>query len=170
MTVRRDRLLPPFKTPIVNGDGSCNLTWYKFFEDMHNVMGGDGRAEIDVSALPNPLTTTIESVTGLDLTASDVGTDVTIDIAAGSRTVGNRMISVNAGSITGLAYTTLYYVYYRDPNREGGAVNFLATTDASVPTSDTANVPVGNMTTPAASAPPIIVPSLNGIVLREILP
>jgi|GEM_PF-6512459 len=170
MTVCRDRLLPPFKTPIINADGSCHLTWYKFFEDMHNVMGGDGRAEIDVSALPNPLTTTIESVSGLDLTASDAGSDVTIDIAAGSRTVGSRTITIEAGSVTGLTYSTLYYVYYRDPNRAGGAVNYLATTDASLPTADTANVPVGNLTTPAASAPPIIVRPLDGIVLREILP
>lgn len=102
---------------------------------------------------------------GTVLTASDAGTNATITIAAHTRVYGDiSNISVNGGSVTALAYSTLYYVYYNDPTRVGGAVTYSATTNANtaLPTAAAGRHYVGSVTTPASgggstsggSAPP----------------
>lgn len=63
------------------------------------------------------------------LSATDAGSNATISIAAHDRIYGDgTVVSINAGSITALAYSTTYAVYYDDTARTGGSKTFVATT------------------------------------------
>jgi hypothetical protein len=89
------------------------------------------------------------------LSALDAGANTTINIAAHNRIYGNgSSVAVSAGSVTGLAYSTTYWVVYSDPSRTGGAVVYSTVTNeaAAAQTGDTHVV--GKITTPAAAAPP----------------
>lgn len=93
------------------------------------------------------------------ITASDAGTDATIAIGAHTRkypqTDGSTVnVSVNAGNMTGLAYSTQYFVYYDDPTRAGGAVTYVATTNSSTAAQVGSRHLVGAVTTPAALGAP----------------
>lgn len=86
------------------------------------------------------------------LTATSGAATATISIAANNRVYGDgTSVPVNSGSIAGLAVSTLYYIYYSDPSRTGGAVTYMASTNSN----DAAQVgdihTVGSITTPAAS-------------------
>ena len=108
-------------------------------------------------------TITASGTSGLTLTATDAGTDATVNISAHTRIYGDgSSVSVSAGSITGLAYSTDYWVFYDDPTRAGGAVTYQHSTDPAdaVQTGDKHSV--GAVTTPAAAAP-----DNNG---KEVLP
>jgi hypothetical protein len=61
------------------------------------------------------------------LTSQDNGSTAKITIASHTRQYGFGLLSLNAGSITGLAFGTKYYVYYDDPTYSGGAVTYQAT-------------------------------------------
>lgn len=91
---------------------------------------------------------------GSPLSASDAGSDVTISIAAHSRVYADRTVAISAGSLTGQAYATAdVMIYYDDIGRDGGAVTFVATTDATL-AYNTPDYPgrhfVGYITTPAS--------------------
>lgn len=89
------------------------------------------------------------------LSASDAGSDATISIAAHSRIYGGgASVAVDAGSVTGLAYSTTYWVYYDDPARAGGAVVYQVTTSETVAAQTGDRHVVGAARTPAALAPP----------------
>jgi hypothetical protein len=63
------------------------------------------------------------------LTASDAGTDATITIASHTRLYGDATsLSVTGGSITGLAYSTIYGVYYDDTTTANTTPTYHATT------------------------------------------
>lgn len=87
------------------------------------------------------------------LSASDAGSSATITIAAHTRKYTDvTSKSVNGGSITGLAYSTTYTVYYDQTGRTGGSVTYHATTD---PNTGLANAAAGRhfcgkITTPAS--------------------
>lgn len=94
-------------------------------------------------------------VTGLTLSGSDAGTSAAISISAHTRVYGDgTSVSVNSGNLTGLAYSTQYYIYYVQPSRAGGAVAYASTTlqATAAQTGDTHLV--GSVTTPAAAAAP----------------
>ena len=108
-------------------------------------------------------TITASGTSDLTLTATDAGTDATVNISAHTRIYGDgSSVSVSAGSITGLAYSTDYWVFYDDPTRAGGSVTYQHSTDPAdaVQTGDRHSV--GAVTTPAAAAP-----DNNG---KEVLP
>ena len=70
------------------------------------------------------------SIPTLVLTATDVGASVTIAIAAHVRQYADATnVPVSAGSITGLAYSTKYAVYYDDETRQDPGPTFHATTN-----------------------------------------
>lgn len=93
-------------------------------------------------------------VTGATITATDAGADATITISAHTRVYGDgTTVSVNGGSITGRAYSTLYYIYYDQASRAGGAVTYLSTTSESTAAQTGDRHLVGVVTTPAAAAP-----------------
>jgi hypothetical protein len=88
------------------------------------------------------------------LTATDAGSNVTINIASFiMRTSSKGDISVNSGSITALSYSTLYYIYYDDATLVGGAVTYNATVSKTVGIQGGGRFFVGSIVTPAATAP-----------------
>jgi hypothetical protein len=96
-------------------------------------------------------------VEGITVTATDAGANATITISAHDRIYiydPPTPIAVFGGSITGLAYSTLYYVYYDQPSRAGGSVTYQTT----INNTDVAQInnrhSVAQVTTPAAAAPP----------------
>jgi hypothetical protein len=104
----------------------------------------------NVSAISNSY------VTGVTITATDVGTNVTLTISAHTRVYGDgTSVAVSAGSITGLPYSTLEYVYYDDAARVGGPVVYLATTSSATAAQAGIRHTVGSATTPAALGAPI---------------
>lgn len=99
--------------------------------------------------------------TGLTITATDVGASVTVTISAHTRVYpqaggSNVSVSVNGGSLTGLAYSTDYWIYYDDPTHAGGAVTYVATTSDTTAAQIGDRHAVGGVSTPAAAAAPVI--------------
>lgn len=60
------------------------------------------------------------------LTSQDAGGSTTINIGSFSMQVAGTLIDVNAGSISGLLFNQLYYIYYQDNSFLGNSVTFLA--------------------------------------------
>lgn len=84
------------------------------------------------------------------LSATDAGSDATIDVAAHTQFIGDATgVSYNAGSITGLAFSTQFYVFTDDPTFAGGAVTYQATTDVTDLGKDNGRYYVAVVTTPA---------------------
>ncbi|AQQ67494.1 hypothetical protein Mag101_07455 [Microbulbifer agarilyticus] len=83
------------------------------------------------------------------LSASDAGSTTTISVAAHTVTYGFGTVSYNSGSITGLNFSTTYYVYCDDPGYVGGAITYLASTDKLAPVAGTHRRYVGRVVTPA---------------------
>lgn len=94
-------------------------------------------------------------VTGATITASDAGTDATVTISGHTRVYGDgATVSVTGGSVTGLSYSTFYYVYYDQPSRAGGSVTYQVTTSAASAAQTGNRHLVGSVTTPAAAGAP----------------
>lgn len=88
------------------------------------------QADATAAALNLARITSYTSPTNV-LTAADVGATATISIAAHTRVyAGATDISILAASITGLAFSTGYFVYYDDPTLSDTTPNFVATTSA----------------------------------------
>lgn len=97
---------------------------------------------------------TNSGVTPNPLTATDAGASATITIAGHTRVYGDgASVAVTGGSLTGRVYSTLYYVYYDQPSRVGGAVTYASTTSAATAAQTGDRHLVGSVTTPAAAAP-----------------
>ncbi len=119
-----------------------------------------------VAALTN------SGVSGLTITATDVGPSVTLTISAHTRIYGDGSTVSIAGpdtSVTGLAYSTLYYVYYDDPTRADTTPTYVATTSESTAAQVGDRHLIGSVTTPAAAAPPedgdyVRPPGVGGII------
>jgi len=85
--------------------------------------------------------------------ASDAGTSATITIAAHIRQYGdNTQVSVSGGSITGLAYSTTYAVYYDDTSASTTTPSYQATTSLNTaqPNYAAGRHYVDQVTTPAS--------------------
>lgn len=94
---------------------------------------------------------------GTILSATDAGSDATITVAAHTRGYSDTSnVSVSTGSLTGLAYSTLYYVYYDQTSKAGGSVTFHAVTNANTAMAGRAAGRhfCGSITTPAAAGAP----------------
>lgn len=92
---------------------------------------------------------------GATLTATDAGANVTVAVSAHDRIYADgTTAAVNAGNVTALAYSTLYFIYYDDAARTGGAVTFAATTSEITAAQTGDRHLIGSVTTPAAAAPP----------------
>ena len=93
---------------------------------------------------------------GLTITANDVGSDAAIDISSHTRVYGDGTnVSVNSGSLSGLAYNTTYYVYYDDPSFAGGSVTYQVTTSQMTASQTGSRHLVGGVVTPAAGGVPV---------------
>jgi hypothetical protein len=93
------------------------------------------------------------------LSASDNGSSAKINIASHTRQYGFGVLSLNAGSITGLSFNTKYYVYYDDATYTGGAVTYNATTALQTIAAGNDRIFVSSITTPSngggTTQPPI---------------
>lgn len=94
-------------------------------------------------------------VSGLTMTATDAGANATITISAHTRIYGDgTSVAVSGGTVTGLAYSTGFFVYYDQASRAGGAVTYQATTSAATAAQTGDRHSLGAVTTPAAAGPP----------------
>lgn len=86
------------------------------------------RESARLSSYPNP---------GSVITAADVGTDVTITIASHTRvypvqgSIDVADVAISAGTITGKAFSTRYYIYYDDTTLANPTPTFVATTNSA---------------------------------------
>ena len=82
------------------------------------------------------------------LTATDAGASATVNIAAFTMRVSGTDLSINSGSITGLSFETVYFIYYEDWQFDGGTVSYDATTTRENALNGPARFFVGSITTP----------------------
>lgn len=95
-------------------------------------------------------------VTGLTMTATDAGANATVTISAHTRIYGDgTSVAVSGGSVTGLAYSTGYYIYYDQASRAGGAVTYQTTTSAATAAQTGDRHSLGAVTTPAGGGGPV---------------
>jgi hypothetical protein len=97
-------------------------------------------------------------VSGLTITATDAGSDVTISVSAHTRHYPQpdgttRDVSVNAGSVLAQPYSTNLWIYYDQASRAGGAVTYAAATAPVAQVGDRHSV--GGVATPAALGAPV---------------
>jgi hypothetical protein len=116
-------------------------------------------AQDTADAITNESALSGSYVSGVTLAASDAGANATITISAHTRHYPQPDgttddVAVNGGSVTALAYDTLYYVYYDDAARAGGAVTYAATTTEATAAQLGDRHTVGAIRTPLAAAPP----------------
>jgi hypothetical protein len=97
------------------------------------------------------------NVTGCTISATDAGASATITISAHTRNYADgTSVAVAGGSVTGLAYSSHYYLFYDQASLAGGAVAYQATTVGTdaLTTASTGAHPnrhlVGDTPTPAA--------------------
>lgn len=127
--------------------------------DSADAAAGGAQDAAEATAAASALATS--GVTGLTMEALDAGADARIDISAHTRVYGDgSTVAVSAGAIATLAYDTIYYVFYHDAGRAGGAVTYQASTNSAdaAQTGDTHSL--GTVKTPlAAGAPTPAIPN-----------
>lgn len=92
-------------------------------------------------------------VSGLTLSASDAGSAASITIPGHTRFYDDATsLAITGGTLTALAYSTEYHIYYDDPTRSDAAPVFHASTSATTaaPNRAAGRHYVGSITTPAA--------------------
>lgn len=132
----------------------------------------DGRAQ-DQRFLQTSAVLGASSIQDVDpLTAVAGASTATINIASHNVQADFGSLSYNDGAIVGLNNNTSYYVYADDPDLEGGAVSYLATTTRTLPVADKGRYFVGSITTPevANSANITAATSANPIALSTDIP
>lgn len=94
-------------------------------------------------------------VTGATITATDAGANVSVSVSSHTRVYGDgSTLAISGATLTGLAYSTLYYLYYIDATRADTTPTIQATTSqvTAAQTGDTHLI--GSVTTPAAAGAP----------------
>lgn len=92
------------------------------------------------------------------ISAFDAGSDCTATVPDHLRIYPDKTVAVTGGDITGLAYGTLYLIYYDDDARSGGTVTLAVTTnveEARVSATYPDRHYVGAITTPAVGGGPV---------------
>lgn len=99
---------------------------------------------------------TNSGTTGLTITATDAGADVTIAVSAHTRIYGDGSTLAIAGpvTLTGRAYSTTYFIYYDDPTRADTTPSYQTTASETTAAQTGDRHLVGMVVTPAAAAPP----------------
>ncbi|WP_444911044.1 hypothetical protein [Microbulbifer sp. PAAF003] len=83
------------------------------------------------------------------LSGSDNGSSAKITISAHTVQYAGFTVSYNSGSITGLNFSTTYYVYVNDADYTGGGVTYYATTEIWQLAAGIGRRAIGTITTPA---------------------
>lgn len=94
----------------------------------------------------------VSSVQSIDPLTAVAGAS-TADITVSAHTLHTDFgdISYNSGSILGLALNTRYYVYVDDPNNQGGAVTYIASTSRPNIPANSGRYFVGTIVTPVSA-------------------
>ena len=118
---------------------------------------GPAGTATDTRLLPISKTGNIGSaISPSPLSASDAGTDATITISAFTPQFDFGTLSVSGASITGLAYSTTFFVYLTDFSyTDGSYTAALATTSLLTLASNPGYFYIGTALTPAPGGPPI---------------
>lgn len=94
---------------------------------------------------------------GCLIVGSDTGAAARVSVNAHTRYYGDATsAAVNSGNVSSLLYDTVYFMYYDDAARTGGAVTYAVTTNENLATPTTSNPNrhyVGSCRTPVASDP-----------------
>lgn len=116
-------------------------------------IGSDGTAT-NTKLLPVSKTANLGCVINpLPLSAADVGSDATVTISAFTAHFDFGNLSVSGASITGLAFSTFYYIYLTDFSyTDGSYTAALATTSGTTLVNSSDNFYIGSITTPANGA------------------
>ena len=102
----------------------------------------------DQEYMPNLVSAGVGTTLNINpLSSTDNGSSAKITIASHTRQYGFGLLSLNAGSITGLSFNTKYYVYYDDINYQGGAVTYIATTSLQTLAAGNNRIYVSSITT-----------------------
>jgi hypothetical protein len=84
------------------------------------------------------------------LSATDAGATATVSVAAFTQRIqGFGDKSINSGSVTGLSFSTPYFIYYDDLTFDGGAVTYAAATTKETAINGAGRFFVGSILTPA---------------------
>ncbi len=136
--------------------------------DVLSLIGDDGRA-VDQSFLPTVNWGNVSSVQSIDPISASAGVS-TSDITVSAHTLHTDFgdIAYNPGAITGLSLNTRYFIYADDPNYEGGAVTYIASTSKPNVPANSGRYFVGTIVTPVAANSSVIdnATSTNPIVFR----
>ncbi len=137
-----------------DGPGKPGLEPHYNYVEFFNRLIGSIEGELNQI---NSLIAAISWPYGLTIHGVADGATAKITRSAHTRVSLSTAVAVDGGEVTGLAYATLYYVFYDDPSRAGGAVTYDATTvqlDAFASTDNPYRLFVGSVTTPATSGDP----------------
>ena len=88
------------------------------------------------------------------LTATDAGASATVNVAGFDlRVSGQADVAYSAGSISSLAFNTLYFIYCDDPTLRGGTQTYNATVTKEEALNGVGRIFLGSIRTPVAAAP-----------------
>ncbi|WP_406828112.1 hypothetical protein [Microbulbifer sp. ARAS458-1] len=107
-----------------------------------------GRA-IDQRTIPQINSSAQSGTSQSALSAIDNGSTAKIDISAHSVQYGFGSVSYSSGSVSGLSFSTRYYIYCDDEGYVGGSVTYVASTNKLAPVSGTHRRYLGSITTPS---------------------
>lgn len=112
----------------------------------------DGGRATDQRLMPMVNFGNVSSVQSIDPLTAVAGAS-TADITVSAHTLHTDFgdISYNSGSILGLALNTRYYVYVDDPENEGGAVTYIASTSRPNIPASSGRYFVGTIVTPVSA-------------------
>ena len=111
------------------------------------MLNDDGTAE-DQRFLPQVSAGNVLSLQDINpLIASADAFDATISISSHTLQYGFGTVSYNSGTIVGLDPSTNYFVYADDPDYQGGAVSYFATTNRQLVTANNGRYFVGAILT-----------------------
>lgn len=140
---------------LINGTAASTVETYS--TEGHNLTVGtsgetlgDARNGLQFSTSAPGSALRKQSGSGSPLSAADVGSDVTITIAATYLYAGTRgTVSYASGTITGCGFSQLRACYLSDTTLAGGTPTYLSSTNSYAPAQADGNVYLGEVTTPA---------------------
>lgn len=142
------------ENPRLQRSPKTDRDWVQFINELQKWVvdiSVTGRLTSD-KIMPPALLSNMGSVqTTLPVTATDAGASATANVAAHTLSRESGDVSYNAGSVSGLAYDTRYWIYADDTNYGGGAVTYSATTSKSDIVGNIGRYFVSEVRTPASS-------------------
>lgn len=144
------------ENPALQKMPTSQIEWVHFMNELSKWV-----SDVDVNGMftderimPQVLLSNAGSVqTTVPITAEDAGASVTVTVASHILQRKSGAVSYNSGTITGLSYSSTYYIYTDDPTFAGGSVTYLSTTDKADIVGAIGRYFVGEVLTPAAAEP-----------------